>query len=146
LKCLSKCSKWRLSKKRGLVADGWYLASSTDTSISCEFDRHIDILWVRQTHRHLASSTDTSTCLSSSCYFDRHIGIFRVRQTQRHAIHNLVSSTDTSACYRHLDNSTDTLTCYHHLVSSTCPSLNPPKRRCWMDEQKMPSGKLTRLG
>jgi hypothetical protein len=23
LKCLSKCSKWRLSKKRGLVADGW---------------------------------------------------------------------------------------------------------------------------
>ncbi len=54
------------------------------SSSYCEFDRHIDILWVRQTHRHLVSSTcyhhlvsstDTSTScefdmLSSSCEFD----------------------------------------------------------------------------
>jgi len=77
LKYLSKCSKWRLSKKRGLVADGWYLVSSTDTSISCEFDRHIDILRVRQTHRHAYHHLVSSTYTSASCEFDRHMRMIR---------------------------------------------------------------------
>ena len=35
---LSKCSKWRLSKNRGLVADG---CLKSTTFLSCDLDRHI---------------------------------------------------------------------------------------------------------
>jgi len=46
LKYLSKCSKWRLSKKSGLVADGCIII----ILLSCEFDGHVsDItMWHRR--------------------------------------------------------------------------------------------------
>jgi hypothetical protein len=45
LKCLSKCSKWRLSKKRGLVADGWMTLRCTAhvTASKAQLDSLLDL-------------------------------------------------------------------------------------------------------
>jgi hypothetical protein len=73
----------------------WHARSLTRLA-SCEFDRHVGMLYrhaiiillLRQTHRH-------------------DIIILLLRQTHRH---------DISACYHHLVTSTDTSACYHHLA------------------------------
>ncbi len=137
----------------------WVAQTIDMLSSSCEFDRHIIILWVRQTHRHaiiilwvrqthrhaiiILCVAQTIDMLSSSCEFDRHIIILWVGQTHRHAIIILwVGKTHRHAIiilwvrqtHHHLE-----LDRHIEMLSSSC-NFMLPKRIFWKDWQKKKSG------
>jgi hypothetical protein len=96
LTLLSKCSKWRLSKNRGIVADGWF--SWHDDAFS---DPNHCLL---RTSMFLSTvfmpiSTEGWKC----AFLDRHSAL--------HTTDGMLRTQ--SSCYLHLVRSTDTSSRYH---------------------------------
>jgi len=121
LTLLSKCSKWRLSKNWGLVADGCNMhhrTSTESTTSRCAISGFV-FSWPKSHNIHHRTSTEsTPVDVRYSVLY------FLARKSQ-----------DAHRTSRPIPS--DSCVCRSSPFVAQSPHFMPPKRRCWKMEQRV---------